>query len=244
MGCGPSIISAPARACGPVTEDSRLEELFIAARAGDTGLVSTLLDSGFYVDCTDRVRADVAWHACAPGRRGDAAHRTATAAAARGCLRPAGAAAAPPGAPGASRADGADATRRPAQPGTPTATARLHSTPLCGTTGLHPGGAPAAQAQGDTGRTRTRACPCLIRGAARTHWRAQRRALGCSGRASARLRCCENARLAHAATRRMATRRSCWPPTRTCATCCAATTQARVLKRTAQRFSHSQQPWP
>ncbi len=59
MGCAPSL--AAHRACVPAdSEAGRLEELFAAARAGDTGAVSALLDNGFYVDCADRVRARAA----------------------------------------------------------------------------------------------------------------------------------------------------------------------------------------
>jgi hypothetical protein len=65
MGCAPSMLPAnhAGSACASVVgeeEDEGRAQLFHAARAGDSALVATLLDAGYYVDCTDKARA-AAW---------------------------------------------------------------------------------------------------------------------------------------------------------------------------------------
>ena len=70
-GCGPSVMAKAnhvASACGTSSDANAegLAQLFEGARSGDSALVATLLDAGYYVDCTDKARCTDPAAPCTP----------------------------------------------------------------------------------------------------------------------------------------------------------------------------------
>ncbi len=208
-------------ALGSEEGGGRLEELFVAARAGDTGLVSTLLDNGFYVDCTDRVRAYRAACGLALAARRTLCMRL------RRCSAAAAARRSPARAHAAWQRCRAGADARPCRWGGREGGQRCIMQRSRATFLSH---ACCSSAR----RRPTRVRWCGLRGGAAPRRRAcPTRALGCAAapwlRAAATLtaiRATHACRLPTAP--RTAARPSHSPPARTCATCCAATTQARA----------------